>query len=129
MKICLNLFKRKNLAMSNVSGINPVGWRILVKPQEIKETSESGIVITSGSYKNREQMANTTGVVVAMGNDCFADEPAPWCKIGDKIIFAKYAGLLYLGRDGSEYRMINDKDVTGTLDADVDLVDPYLAKV
>jgi co-chaperonin GroES (HSP10) len=115
--------------MSNVSGINPVGWRILVKPQEIKEMSESGIFITSGKYKEREQMANTTGVVVAMGNDCFADEPAPWCKIGDKIIFAKYAGLLYLGRDGSEYRMINDKDVTGTLDADVDLVDPYLAKV
>jgi len=115
--------------MSNVSGINPVGWRILVKPKEIKEMSESGIVITSGKYKEREQMANTTGVVVAMGNDCFADEPAPWCKVGDKIIFAKYAGLLYLGKDGSEYRMINDKDVTGTLDADVDLVDPYLAKV
>lgn len=115
--------------MSNVSGINPVGWRILVKPQEIKEMSESGIVITSGSYKEREQMANTTGIVVAMGDDCFADEPAPWCKVGDKIIFAKYAGLLYLGRDGGQYRMINDKDVTGTLDADVDLVDPYLAKV
>jgi co-chaperonin GroES (HSP10) len=39
--------------MSNVSGINPVGWRILVKPQEIKEMSESGIVITSGKYKER----------------------------------------------------------------------------
>jgi len=115
--------------MSNVSGINPVGWRILVKPQEIKEMSESGIVITSGKYKEREQMANTTGIVIAMGKECFADEPAPWCNIGDKIIFAKYAGLLYLGKDGSEYRMINDKDVTGTLDADVDLVDPYLARV
>ena len=115
--------------MSNVSGINPVGWRVLVKPQEIKDTSEGGIVITTGNYKEREQMANTTGVVVAMGNDCFADEPAPWCKVGDKIIFAKYAGLLYRGKDGSEYRMINDKDVTGTLDGDVDLVDPYLAKV
>ena len=46
----------------------------------------------------------------------------------DKVIFAKYAGLLYLGKDGFKYRMINDKDITGTLDADVDLVDPYLAK-
>ena len=129
MKTCLNLFKRKKLAMSNVSGINPVGWRVLVKPQEIKDTSDGGIVITTGNYKDREQMANTTGVVVAMGDDCYADEPAPWCKVGDKIIFAKYAGLLYRGKDGSEYRMINDKDVTGTLDGDVDLVDPYLAKV
>jgi chaperonin GroES len=114
--------------MSNESGINPVGWRILVKPQEINEQTSSGIIVTTGSFKDREQLANTTGVVVAMGADCFADEPSPWCKVGDKIIFAKYAGLLYLGKDGNQYRMINDKDVTGTLDADVDLVDPYLAK-
>jgi chaperonin GroES len=114
--------------MSNQSGINPCGWRVLVKPQEIKEVSESGIVLTTGSFKDREQMGNTTGLVVAMGDQCYADEPAPWCKVGDKIIFAKYAGLLYLGKDGNQYRMINDKDVTGTLDADVNLVDPYLAK-
>ena len=63
-----------------------------------------------------------------MGDDCYADEPAPWCKVGDKVIFAKYAGLLYLGKDGKQYRMVNDKDITGTLDADVDLVDPYLAR-
>lgn len=114
--------------MSNESGINPCGWRVLVKPQEIKEMSQGGIVITTGSFKDREQMANTTGVVVAMGEQCYADEPAPWCKVGDKIIFAKYAGLLYLGKDGNHYRIINDKDITGTLDADVDLVDPHLAR-
>ena len=114
--------------MNNVSGINPVGWRILVKPKEVKEVSEGGIILTTQVNKEREQMANTTGVVIAMGNECYADESAPWCTEGDKIIFAKYAGLLYRGKDGLEYRLINDKDVTGTLDADVDLVDPYLAK-
>jgi hypothetical protein len=44
------------------------------------------------------------------------------------VIFAKYAGLLYTGGDGESYRMINDKDVTGFLDTDVELVDPYLSK-
>ena len=63
-----------------------------------------------------------------MGDQCYKDVSEPWCKVGDKIIFAKYAGLLYLGKDGQNYRLINDSDVTGTLDADVDLVDPYLAK-
>ena len=72
-------------------------------------------------------MANTTGIVVAMGPDCFKDESTLWCVPGDKIIFAKYAGLLYKGGDGMEYRMINDKDVVGTLADDVDLVDPNLA--
>ena len=114
--------------MSNESGINPVGWRVLIKPQEVREVSEGGIILTTEVTKDREQMGNTTGVVVAMGSQCYADEPAPWCAIGDKVIFAKYACLLYLGKDGFKYRMINDKDITGTLDDDVDLVDPYLAR-
>jgi chaperonin GroES len=114
--------------MTNNSGMNPVGWRILIKPQEVKKVSKGGIILSTESNSDREQMANTTGIVVAMGDQCYIDEPAPWCKVGDKVIFAKYAGLLYLGKDGNQYRMINDKDITGTLDADVDLVDPYLAK-
>jgi chaperonin GroES len=114
--------------MVNESGITPVGWRVLIKPQEIKKVSKGGIILTTETTEAREQMGNTTGLVVAMGDQCYMDEPAPWCKVGDKIIFAKYAGLLYLGKDGNQYRMVNDKDVTGTLDADVDLVDPYLAK-
>jgi chaperonin GroES len=114
--------------MSNVSGINPVGNRILLLPIEVQQKSASGIIIATEETSAREQMANTTGIVVAMGDQCFADEPAPWCKVGDKVIFAKYAGLLYLGKDGNSYRMVNDKDITGTLDADVSLVDPYLAK-
>ena len=114
--------------MSNQSGINPVGWRVLIKPQEVREMSEGGIILTTEVSKNREQMGNTTCIVISMGDDCYADEPAPWCKVGDKVIFAKYAGLLYLGKDGKQYRMVNDKDITGTLDADVDLVDPYLAR-
>lgn len=113
---------------NNESGINPVGWRVLIKPQEVKEVSKGGIILTTEKSKEREQMANTTGIVVAMGGQCYADEPAPWCQVGDKVIFAKYAGLLYLGKDGNSYRMVNDKDITGTLDADVTLVDPYLAK-
>jgi chaperonin GroES len=113
--------------MSNVSGINPVGNRILLKPIEIQTKSAGGIIMATESLKEREQMANTTGTVVAMGDDCYSDEKAPWCKVGDKIIFAKYAGLMYLGRDGNAYRMINDKDVTGYLDKDMDVVDMHLA--
>jgi chaperonin GroES len=116
--------------MKNDSGINPVGWRILVKPKEIKETSKGGIILTTEATKEREQMANTTGEVVAMGDEVFKSKEfsKPWCKVGDKVIFAKYAGLMYLGKDGLHYRLINDTDITGTLDSDVDLVDPHLAK-
>jgi co-chaperonin GroES (HSP10) len=50
----------------------------------------------------------------------------PWCKVGDKVAFAKYAGLLYQGKDGVKYRMVNDGDITAVLDSDVELIDPYL---
>lgn len=112
--------------MTNNSGIHPVGWRILVLPRDIEEKTASGIIINTDSNKEREQMSNTTGIVVEMGDQCFEDMGEQWCFVGDKIIFAKYAGLLYQGKDGKRYRIINDKDVTGTLDVDVDLVDPYL---
>jgi chaperonin GroES len=115
------------MSTSNESGITPVGWRILIKPKEVKEVSKGGIILTTEASKEREQMGNTTGIVVAMGKQCYATNPA-WCKVGDKVIFAKYAGLLYVGKDGHAYRLVNDEDITGVLDADVDLVDPYLAK-
>ena len=116
------------MSLNNESGIVPVGWRVLVKPKEVAEKSKGGIILTTETNKEREQMANTTGIVIAMGDQCYNDVPNPWCKVSDKVIFAKYAGLLYRGKDGDSYRMINDKDVTGVLEADVDLVDPYLAK-
>lgn len=112
----------------NQSGISPVGWRVLIEPMEVREVSQGGIILATEASKEREQMGNTTGVVIDMGNQCYQDEPEPWCYVGDKVIFAKYAGLLYLGKDGKKYRMINDKDITGVLDGDVDLVDPYLAR-
>ena len=114
--------------MSNESGINPVGNRLLIKPQEVKKVSKGGIILTTETSEAREQMGNTTGIVIAMGDHCYLEDTEKWCAIGDKVIFAKYAGLLYTGKDGVNYRMINDHDITGTLDADVDLVDPYLSK-
>ena len=110
----------------NPSGINPAGWRILILPREIEEKSSGGIILGTETNREREQMANTTGVVIAMGGECYKDTQTEWCKLGDKVSFAKYAGLLYTGKDGKQYRMVNDEDITGTLDQDVDLVDPYL---
>ena len=111
---------------TNPSGINPAGHRVLVLPREIAEVSTGGIILATEGQREREQMSNTTGVVVAMGDTCYTDCPTPWCKVGDKVAFAKYAGLLYTGRDGLKYRMFNDGDITATLDSDVELVDPYL---
>ncbi len=112
----------------NPSGINPAGHRVLVLPRDVVKKTASGIILSTEGMSEREQMANTTGVVVAMGDTCYTDAPKPWCNVGDKVAYAKYSGLLYTGKDGKNYRMLNDGDITATLDADVELVDPHLRK-
>lgn len=109
--------------IENVSGIHPTGWRVLIMPLEIEEKTESGIILGTTENFDREQLSNTTGLVVEVGPACNA-----WCKVGDRIVFGKYSGLLYLGKDGKKYRIINDEDCVAVLDGDVKLVDPFLAK-
>lgn len=114
--------------MINESGIHPKGHRILVRPLEISTQSAGGIVIVTEGQKEREDMANTTGEVIEMGPEVFHDCSSVWCLPGDRVVFAKYSGLLYLGKDGRKYRIINDENIVAVLDDDVALVDPYLAR-
>ena len=113
--------------MSNPSGINPVGWRILLLPKEVMKETASGIIIATEQTKDREDIANTIGIVIDMGSECYK-ATSQWCKVGDKVSFAKHAGLVYIGKDGKKYRMVNDDDITGVLDDDVELIDPALKK-
>lgn len=116
--------------MSNYTGITPLLNRILIKPMFVTNVSSGGIIIATDELSEREQLGNTTGEVVAIGQDAFKADGYTECPIkpGDKIIMAKYAGLMYVGKDGNKYRMINDDDITGLLDPDMDLVDPHLVK-
>ena len=111
--------------MDNNSGIHPEGHRVLIKPLEVETKTASGIILSTIGQNEREQMSNTTGEVIEVGQDCWPNTK-PWCKVGDRVVFAKYSGLLYLGKDGLMYRIINDDNIVATLDGDVKLVDPYL---
>ena len=100
--------------MINASGIIPVGHRLLIKPNEVNNMTASGIIIDVGGAADRERMMQMVGVVVAMGTTAYKDQPDAWCKVGDKITFGKYSGLMYKDKDtkdGLEYRVINDLDV------------------
>ena len=112
----------------NQSGINPQGDRVVVLPLEIENKTASGIILSTDGQKEREEMANTTGEVISVGEDCTNHPNTKYVKEGDRIVFAKYSGLLYLGKDGKKYRVLGADNVVATLDSDVRLVDPYLSK-
>ncbi len=103
-------------------GIQPVGHIILVRPDEIVKTTASGIVITTDTHLQREEMAQTEGQVIALGSTAYSDQIIPWCKPGDRVLFAKYAGTYCKGSDGLVYRLINDLDVKAILTKDQDNV-------
>lgn len=105
--------------MTNESGIHPVGHRVLVLPEILEEKTSGGIIISTASQHNREQMAQVNATVIELGTTAYADQPAPWCKVGDRVIIGKYAGLVKEGLDEQLYRIINDLDVVGTIEEGV----------
>jgi co-chaperonin GroES (HSP10) len=101
--------------MENKSGIEVRGHRVLILPDQVETTTASGIVISTGSASDREQMAQMKGLVVSVGNTAWADQTEAWAEVGDVVIFAKYSGAIYKGNDEAEYRIINDLDIVAVL--------------
>ncbi len=87
-----------------------VGWRILVKPEEIKEISDGGIILPDKT-RDQDQMAATKGLVVDVGPTAFGDDHDTIAlKKGDTVHYAKYSGAT-IDVEGEECRIINDEDV------------------
>ena len=95
----------------------PSGWRILVLPFTPKEKTSGGIIIAQESL-DRLRIATNCGYVLKMGPLAYYDKEryptGPWCKKGDWIIFARYAGSR-LPIEGGEVRILNDDEVLGTI--------------
>ena len=88
-------------------GIKPLGARVLIKKLEAEEKTSGGIILTS-SAKEKPQMAEV--LEVGPGNKDEAME----LRVGDKVIFAKYAGT-DVKFDGEEYTLMNQSDILATV--------------
>jgi co-chaperonin GroES (HSP10) len=96
--------------LENASGIFPAGYRVLVKPDKIEETTEGGIIIAQ-QHQEQYQRAQQVGTIIAMGPCAYFDQPQDWCEEGDRVMFSRYEGDIVTGTDGEDYRVINDKAV------------------
>jgi len=95
----------------NTSGLMPCEYKILIEPEEVEQKSAGGIVLAIATTE-KEKMAQVRGKLIAVGGNAFEDWKEPIPKVGDKILYAKYAGLVVKAPDGRELRVANDKDVT-----------------
>jgi len=95
----------------------PSGWRLLVLPFSPREKTKGGILIAQESL-DKLRIATNCGYVISIGPLAYHDKEkfptGPWCKKGDWVIFARYAGSR-LPIEGGEVRILNDDEVLGTL--------------
>ena len=95
----------------------PSGWRLLVLPFTPREKTKGGILIAQESLE-KLRIATNCGYVLKMGPLAYQDKEkyptGPWCKIGEWVIFARYAGSR-LPIEGGEVRILNDDEVLGTI--------------
>lgn len=92
--------------------IKPLFDKIVVKMAEVEETTKSGIILT-GAAKEKPQVAE----VLAVGPGGLVDgkEVKMEVKVGDKVIFNKYAGT-EVKLDGEELIIVKQNDILGIVE-------------
>lgn len=93
--------------------IRPLSDRIVVEPKEKETKTAGGIVLPDSADKEKP----VEGVVVAVGDGKWHDgkkEPLQ-VKVGDKILFGKYAGTNFKLAD-KDLLVMREEDVMGVLE-------------
>lgn len=107
----------KALAITNAVGIRPVEFNVLVRQAKVEDVTKGGIIIPDVA-QDRLQAAAVEGEIIAVSPLAFTyedwpDEMKP--KIGDRVFFAKYAGMKVKGKDGEDYLILKDKDICSVI--------------
>ncbi len=92
----------------SVSNLKPLGDRLVVKPASREETTASGIVLPDTAKEKPQR-----GTIVAAGEgrrDDDGDRIPLDVKVGDEVLFAKYAGTEFKLED-VDYLILSEKDV------------------
>jgi co-chaperonin GroES (HSP10) len=99
--------------MKNPSGINPLDLRVLVKPDAVAD--KIGSIFIPDQERERRGMAECRATLVAVGENAFCEVKGSKPSPGQRVLIAKYAGIVTKGDDGEEYRLCNDSDICAVL--------------
>ena len=92
--------------------VKPLGDRVVIKNCEAEETTKGGLILTSAA-KEKPQMAE----VVAVGPGGLVDgkEVSMQVKVGQKVIYSKYAGT-EVKIDGEELIIVRQGDILAVVE-------------
>ena len=92
--------------------IRPLADRVVIKKLEAEEKTASGIVLP-GTAKEQLQMAEV--IEVGPGGIVDGKEITMELKVGDKVIFQKYAGT-EVKIEGNEYTILRQSDILAVVE-------------
>jgi co-chaperonin GroES (HSP10) len=104
--------------------IKPCGHRLVVKPYkyaEVDEVTKKHLEfykqLTIAGKETRDDASVDKGHVLSIGPTAWKDfDSEPWCKVGDEIIFAKFAGKIVTDPETNEdVFILNDADVVAVV--------------
>ena len=103
--------------------IQPCGHRLTVKPykqEELDDVTKSakaaGLIVINENAK-REDASVDRGFVLAIGPTAWKDfNSEPWCKVGDEVLFAKFAGKIVTDPETQQdVFILNDEDIVAVV--------------
>lgn len=108
--------------MPNASGIEPTEYKVLLRPKTVEEKTKGGIILPDDT-KDKDQFAQMEAEIIAVSPLAFtyaSESEQGWRgfeppKVGDRVLFAKFSGAKVTGKDGKDYRIVNDKDICAVL--------------
>lgn len=101
--------------MENKSGIQPIEYKVVVKPDSVADATVGGILYPD-RVKELEQAAAVRGYLIAYGGKAFEDFGEPKPQAGDRVQFAKFSGVHQVpGADGEAYIICHDKDIAAII--------------
>ena len=88
-----------------------VGHRILVKTLDVAEKTNKGIYLPGKAVEDHRAVASI-GKIIQMGEDAYNrdDMSKAWAKLGDYVMFGKYAGHRFKYGE-AELRIMNDDEI------------------
>ena len=92
--------------------VKPLGDRVVIKNVESEETTKSGIILT-GAAKEKPQMAEV--LAVGPGGNVDGKEIVMQVKVGQKVIYSKYAGT-EVKLDDQELIIVRQNDILAVVE-------------
>jgi len=106
---------------------HPVEYKVLIRPDDVMKKSAGGIIVPP-SVQAMLKNSMCKGVIELISvtaftffdSACLSYEEV--CKkyphtprVGDHVLFGKFAGAEWKGDDGVDYRITNDKDIIAVI--------------